>query len=621
MRGSSTGSTWATQPVPAPRRASDGSGASADRSAGQSGAPGAPEMLGRYTLRQQLGAGGMGVVHLATDAGGRAVALKELPAHIAGEPSARARLRREFTSLQRVHHPRVAPVLDADLDGPRPYIVTRYIPGRSLEQRVVESGPLGREQLGRLALGLAEALDAIHGAGVVHRDLKPTNVLMLDDDPVVIDFGISQAADDMRLTRVGVVMGTPGFLAPEVLDGAAATPDVDWWAWAATLTYAATGRPPFGRGPLDAVLGRVHRGEPDLSGVDPALAALLAAALSPAPSRRPSPERLTAGVRDWLAGRAVVAPTEQVPRVSQEQAPTEYVPVHRPAAVAPPTQVQPKLSTRVMPAVMREGGSRADAAAAAAREPRVAYASFGAAPAQAPQPVAERASGVPVYPGSAPPPAAPSSSSSPAYPAEHRPPARRRGMAFPLFGLLVLFVALGASWPAVTVAAALVWSALARTVYSSIVGVQERRIDRGPRRSDGVLAVLTSPIRLVPAAFSAIFFGLGSLVVAVAGMFGSAALVSMTGGLRADPFSEISLAVGMGVGMLVGWWGLGGTPLRRGSRTLIRAVAPGRIGPAFVGTALLLVAAGLAIRLQGTGVGPDWAPLADVISGTLIRWF
>ncbi|MDO5697374.1 MAG: serine/threonine-protein kinase [Dermatophilus congolensis] len=609
MRGSSTGSTWATQPVPAP------------------GSPDRLDRLGGYVLRQQLGAGGMGVVHLATDRAGRAVAIKELPAHIAGDDAARARLRREFTSLQRVDHPRVAPVLDADLDGARPYIVTRYIPGRSLEQRIIDAGPLERHQLAHLATGLSEALDAIHSAGVVHRDLKPTNVLMLDDDPVVIDFGIAQAADDLRLTRVGVVMGTPGFLAPEVLDGAAATPAVDWWAWAATLAYAATGRPPFGRGPLDAVLARVHRGEPDLAGVDLGLAAVLRAALSAQPARRPAPAELTAAVVDWAAGRAVTvsspagssadeAPTEYVPAVGHAAPRTERIPApDRPAA--PPTMAQPKLSTRVMPAVLRDRGRRADAAAAAAREPRVQYAAFGAAPQRVAESVAPAAHTAHTAPVSVPPPVAQPQSWQP----ETVPPVRRPSVAFPLFGVLALFVALGASLPVLTVVAGILWSALARTVYASMRGMQERRIDRGPRKADVFLAVLASPLRFVPATLTAALAALGCVVVAVAGMFGTAALVSVTGGLRADPFSEISLAAGMTIGALVAWWGIGGTPLRRGSRVLVRAVSPGRFGPTLVGVLLLAVAAWLAIRLQGTGVGPDWAPLADVISGTLISWF
>lgn len=194
-------------------------------------------------------------------------------------------------------------------------------------------------------------------------------------------------------------------------------------------------------------------------------------------------------------------------------------------------------------------------------------------------------------------------------------------MTFPLLGLLALFVALGASWPVVAVCAAVVWSALARTVYASMRGVEERRFDRGPRRSDGFVAVLLSPVRLVPATLTALLSVLGCLVVAVAAMFGTSALVSMTSGLRADPFSEIALAAGMTVGALVGWWGIGGTALRRGSRAMVRVVSPGRAGPILVGTVLLAAAATLAIRLQGTGVVPDWAPLADVISGTLISWF
>ena len=129
--------------------------------------------------------------------------------------------------------------------------------------------------------GLSDALTAIHRAGVVHRDLKPANVLLLDGDPVVIDFGIAHVADDIRLTMTGLVMGTPGYLSPEVVEGAPVTTATDWWGWAATLAFAASGQPPFGRGPMDVVLDRVRRGQADLSGVDPRLAPVLAAALSP----------------------------------------------------------------------------------------------------------------------------------------------------------------------------------------------------------------------------------------------------------------------------------------------------------------------------------------------------
>ncbi|MBO3142078.1 serine/threonine-protein kinase [Dermatophilus congolensis] len=258
-----------------------------------------PRLLGSYTLHHELGSGGMGIVYLGTDAGGRGVAVKVLQPHIAADGSARARLRREFSSLQRIDDPRVAPLVDADLDGETPYLVTRYVPGLSLDQRVRESGPLSLAEVRVLGRGLGEALDAIHAAGVVHRDLKPTNVLMEGDDPVVIDFGIAQAADDCRLTQAGVVMGTPGYLPPEVLSGEVVAADSDWWAWAATLTYALTGRPPFGRGPLDAVLSRVHTGRPDLEGVPSSVADMLRSALVPDREQRPEPHTLL-----WLLEEA-----------------------------------------------------------------------------------------------------------------------------------------------------------------------------------------------------------------------------------------------------------------------------------------------------------------------------
>ena len=260
------------------------------------------ERLGPYRLVQRLGEGGMGVVHLGLDERGRAVAIKVLREHVAHDPTARARLAREVDTLRRVRHPRVAPVLDADTDGPRPYLVTRYVPGDPLDHWVNEHGPLGVDGLARLGRGLAEALGAIHAAGVVHRDLKPANVLMAKGDPVVIDFGIAHVADEVRLTHTGMVMGTPGYLSPELLDGHPVDDSTDWWAWAATLLFAATGRAPFGIGPLEAVLMRVRRGEADLRGVDERLRPVLLAGLRPRAADRPRQEEILAALDVFAAG-------------------------------------------------------------------------------------------------------------------------------------------------------------------------------------------------------------------------------------------------------------------------------------------------------------------------------
>jgi serine/threonine protein kinase len=162
----------------------------------------------------------MGVVHLALDPEGQHVAIKVLSADkVLGtdDTNARRRLAREVDTMRRVRSPFVAEVLDADLTGEFPYIVTRYVAGPTLDQMVRERGRLSSQGLRRLAYGTAEALAAIHAAGVVHRDLKPGNVMLAEDRPVVIDFGIAQAGDATRLTQTGLVMGTPGYLAPEVI--------------------------------------------------------------------------------------------------------------------------------------------------------------------------------------------------------------------------------------------------------------------------------------------------------------------------------------------------------------------------------------------------------------------
>ena len=169
----------------------------------------------------------MGVVYLASDAAERPVAIKVLRQGVAAEETARRRLAHEVETMRRVSSPYVAEVVDADLAGNPPYIVTRFVPGKTLEDVVAAEGPLAGAALASLATGLTSALTAVHAAGVVHRDLKPGNVMLLDGEPVVIDFGIAQAVDSTRLTMTGMFMGTPGYLAPEVIEGRPSGPAAD----------------------------------------------------------------------------------------------------------------------------------------------------------------------------------------------------------------------------------------------------------------------------------------------------------------------------------------------------------------------------------------------------------
>jgi predicted Ser/Thr protein kinase len=251
-----------------------------------------PRKIGPYRVLEKIGEGGMGVVYLACDAGDRRVAVKVLGPAVVGDPDARRRLAREVETMQRVRNRHVAQVLDADVIGPSPYIVTRYVPGPSLDEAVRRDGPLRGRALLQLAGGLAEALAAIHAAGVVHRDLKPGNVLLDDGQPVVIDFGIAHLPDTTRLTKTGLVMGTPGYLAPEVIEGRPASGATDVHAWGATMAYAATGRPPYGTGDFQTVFFRIIEGKAELGGVPPALLPLVTAALSADPPSRPTARSL-----------------------------------------------------------------------------------------------------------------------------------------------------------------------------------------------------------------------------------------------------------------------------------------------------------------------------------------
>jgi serine/threonine protein kinase len=251
-----------------------------------------PRKIGPYRVLEKIGEGGMGVVYLASNADNRPVAVKVLGPAVAGDPDARLRLAREVETMRRVRSRYVAQVLDADVYGPSPYIVTRYVPGPSLEAAVRQSGPLRGRALLQLAGGLAEALAAIHATGVVHRDLKPGNVLLDDGQPVVIDFGIAHLPDTTRLTKTGLVMGTPGYLSPEVIEGRPPSGATDVHAWGATVAFAATGRPPYGTGDFQTVFFRIIEGRSELAGVPPELMPLVTAALSADPPSRPTARSL-----------------------------------------------------------------------------------------------------------------------------------------------------------------------------------------------------------------------------------------------------------------------------------------------------------------------------------------
>ncbi|KAA9373250.1 serine/threonine protein kinase [Microbispora cellulosiformans] len=259
--------------------------------------------VGPYTLLERLGRGGMGEVYLADGRRGDRVAVKMLRDPIENDPDARLRLEREVRALRRVESPYVAQVLDADLSGDHPYLVMEYIEGENLLDAVRRGGPLKGPQLITLAQGLAAALAIIHAGGIVHRDVKPANVLLGEDGPVLIDFGIAQVLDATRVTMTGTFLGTPGYCAPEVFSDETVGEPADVHGWAATVAFAATGRPTFGRGTAESQMYAVLNGKADLVGVPPALLPLVRAALHRDPARRPT----AALIADRLSRLARVA--------------------------------------------------------------------------------------------------------------------------------------------------------------------------------------------------------------------------------------------------------------------------------------------------------------------------
>ncbi|MFG2783016.1 bifunctional serine/threonine-protein kinase/ABC transporter substrate-binding protein [Streptomyces prunicolor] len=279
-----------------------------------------PASIGGHRLLTRLGAGGMGVVYLGRTEAGTLAAVKVIQAEYADEPEFRARFRREVEAARRVTSPWAVPVTGADPDAAAPWLATVFVPGPSLGEAVVRHGPLPVRSVRVLGRMLAAALREVHAVGLVHRDVKPANVLLAVDGPRLIDFGIARAADETAITSTDLVVGTPGFLSPEQAEarGAALGPASDIFSLGCLLAYAVSGRPPFGSGAVDALLYRTVHDEPDLAGIEAEedaagadLLTLLQLCLAKDPADRPTAEQICTvllvedavpdgGQLDWL---------------------------------------------------------------------------------------------------------------------------------------------------------------------------------------------------------------------------------------------------------------------------------------------------------------------------------
>ncbi len=501
----------------------------------------------------------MGVVHLARDPQGGLVAVKVL--HPDTTES-------EVETMRRVRSAFVAEVLDADVAGEFPYIVTRYVPGPTLEAMVRSRGPLSGSGLRRLAYGTAEALTAIHAAGVVHRDLKPGNVMLTDDRPVVIDFGIAQSPDATRLTQTGLVMGTPGYLAPEVIEGQPSSPASDVHSWGATMAYAATGRAPYGGGgdSFQTIFYRIVSGHADLSGVPGPLVPLLSAALARDPSHRPSADWLSAQASALDLAAAGPAATALGPR------PTAVITNHGnglPASEEPDKRARKAKNQHpaAYPAPKQAARDVADLL------PPVGYAPFPppgqqGRPQAPPQPSLARPAAAPPNPAW-PAPQAPQGPHAPGRgpqgaPAPQDPNARsapqpgRTTMAG--LAIMIAAVALTLILPVAGLIVSLAVITLLRAADHAQSALAVRRSVRGPRASDLLVVVVTAPLTVARALLTE------ALIAPLAFAVGAAVYIATLALTRS---LELPRAGAYAAAAIVAWYGVGpgsGRPRRQLNR-------------------------------------------------------
>ncbi|MET7334017.1 serine/threonine-protein kinase [Nonomuraea sp. NPDC005650] len=559
----------------------------------------APERLGPYRLVRKIGEGGMGVVHLGLDGEGREVAIKVLHPHVAADLKARDRLTREVETMRRVRSPHVAEVIDAELVGGQPYVVTRFAPGRTLEDTVLADGPLEAREVIRLTQGLCQALVAIHAADVIHRDFKPSNVMLVNGEPLVIDFGIAHLVNATRLTQTGMFVGTPGYLAPEIIRDSEITQAADVHALASTVFFAATGAPPFGTGTFEAVCFNIMEGRAQIDKAPAWLRGWLGRALQVDPASRPGAHELLRMARaldpavttfnetsfDGPTGtKRLGGGTRVMDSYSDLLPPVEY----GKTAPPPPREERPYREERPPP-------RREERPYREERPPPYVPAPVAAGP-----PVPRTDQRVAGYP--APPPTSPSQVRPYTPPPQYTPPSERKRYLFgsQIVGLLLLvtLVALTVMMPvmfgAIAVALALVLR-LGEYLFGDLV---KRRQMRGSSSADPLLAVVGTPWALVKSAL------VTAVHVPLALLFGLCVwgLLYWVGGMDVNEAASFAAgAFAAGLFVLPG----GGAPRMAVTRTLtgvLRSPGAALVAVVLVGTAALFAV------MFALGQDPSWYP-------------
>ncbi|AQZ69069.1 Tyrosine protein kinase:Serine/threonine protein kinase [[Actinomadura] parvosata subsp. kistnae] len=555
----------------------------------------APERLGPYRLVRKIGEGGMGVVHLGLDGEGREVAIKVLHPHVAADLKARDRLTREVETMRRVRSPFVAEVIDAELVGSQPYVVTRFAPGRTLEDTVLSEGPLEARQVIQLTQGLCQALVAIHAADVIHRDFKPSNVMLVDGRPLVIDFGIAHLVNATRLTQTGMFVGTPGYLAPEIIRDSEITQAADVHALASTVFFAATGAPPFGTGTFESVCFNIMEGRAQIDKAPAWLRGWLTRALQVEPSLRPGAQELLrlAKALDPAVTTFNEGPTGTkriVPRTRTMDTFSDLLPPVEYGQAAPPPPAPSPTPTR-----QEERPARREE-----RPPPYVPAPMPARP--APHPDQRVAGHPPPDRRLVPKPTAPSQVRPYTPPPQYTPPSERKRYLFgsQVVGLLLLvtLVAVTVMMPvmagAVAVALALVLR-LGEYLFGDLV---KRRQTRGSSAADPLLALVGTPWALVKSALVTAVHVPLSLLFGVC-VWGVLYWAGKMGVNEAAAYAAGAFAAGLFV--LPG----GGAPRKAVTRTLtgvLRSPGAALVAVVLVGTAALFAV------MFALGQDPTWAP-------------